>query len=546
MVGAFVMNNSIDLRELAIRRNEPPASGAPRRRHVLTRYIVPGVILAGFAALAAWSLRETFVSARAVTVMPVLTTRAEVQQTGTPLFQSAGWVEPRPTPTFVTALAEGVVDKLLVVENQEVKADEPIARLVDIDAKLALAAAEADLDLRTAEVASARATVAAAQTNLDKPLHLQAALGEVEAMLARAELELANLPQQVRSAEARRLLAQQNYEGRKQSAASGAVSEISLQQAKSELDATAAALSELQGREPRLRKEADAQARRRDALEQRLQLKTDERRQLDEATAGLKAAQAREAQATVARDAAKLRLQRMVIRAPSAGRVLALVARPGTRLMGLAPSSMQDASTVVTLYDPRHLQVRADVRFEDLARVQPGQPVRIDSPAVPGGVAGKVLFTTSLADIQKNTLQVKVAIDEPPHLLRPDMLVQVTFLAPPAATAPDKKDERLRIVIPRQLVETSDGGATVWVADLAERTARRRTVKLGATTANDLVEVVEGLTPTDKLIVSGREGLRDGERITVSGEDAALGVDAAPSSNRQTAPARLAPPVEKN
>jgi HlyD family secretion protein len=536
------MNNSIDLRELAIHRGAPAASATPRRRHFLTRYVIPGAILAGFAALAAWSLRETFVSARPVTVMPVLTTRAEMQQAGTPLFQSAGWVEPRPTPTYVTALAEGVVEKLLVVENQEVKADEPIAHLVDIDAKLALAAAQADLDLRIAEVASAEATVAAAQTNLDKPLHLQAALGEVEAMLARADLELANLPQQVRSAEARRLLAQQNYDGRKQSAASGAVSEISLQQAKSELDAAIATLTELQGREPRLRKEVEAQTRRRDALEQRLHLKTDERRQLDEATAGLKAARARVAQATAARDAAKLRLTRMVIRAPSAGRVLALVARPGTRLMGLAPSSMQDASTVVTMYDPRQLQVRADVRFEDLARVQPGQPVRIDSPAVSGGVVGKVLFSTSLADIQKNTLQVKVAMDEPPHLLRPDMLVQVTFLAMPTASAAAKKDERLRIVIPRQLVETSDGATHVWVADLVQMTARRRTVQLGTATANDLVEVVEGLTPTDKLIVSGREGVREGERITVTGEDAALGIDAAPSGNRHSAPARLAPP----
>jgi RND family efflux transporter MFP subunit len=536
------MNDSIDLRELAIHRNGAAVSVGPRRRHLLTRYIVPGGILGGFALLAAWSLRETFVSARPVTVMPVQTTRAVMQQAGTPLFQSAGWVEPRPTPTYVTALAEGVVEKLLVVENQEVKADEPIAHLVDIDAKLALTAAQADLDLRSAEAASAEAVHAAAKINLEKPLQLQAALGEVEALLARADLELANLPQQVRSAQARRLLAQQNYDGRKQSAASGAVSEISLQQAKSELDAAVATLTELQGREPRLRKEVEAQTGRRDALEQRLQLKTDERRQLDEAVAGLKAARARVAQATAARDAAKLRLTRMVIRAPSAGRVLALVARPGTRLMGLAPSSMQDASAVVTMYDPRQLQVRADVRFEDLARVQPGQPVRIDSPAVPGGVAGKVLFSTSLADIQKNTLQVKVAIDEPPHLLRPDMLVQVTFLAMPTASAAAKKEDLLRIVIPRQLVEASDGGAHVWVADLVQRTARRRAVQLGTATANDLVEVVEGLTPTDKLIVSGREGLREGERIAVTGEDAALGIDAAPSGKRHSAPARLAPP----
>jgi RND family efflux transporter MFP subunit len=535
------MNSTLDLRQLAIQR-DAPAAATPRRRHWLTRYVLPGGILLGFAALALWSLRESFMSAQPVTVMPVVTTRAETQQAGTPLFQSAGWVEPRPTPTLVAALAEGVVDKLLVVENQHVKAGVPVALLVDIDAKIGLNAAEADLELRKAEVESARATLTSASTNFEKPLHLQVALAEAEAMLSRAELELANLPQQVRSAEARQLVAQQDYDGKKRSVMSGAIAEITLQQAKRELDAAAAAVNELRGREPRLKREAEAQKLRRDALEQRLQLKTDERRQLEEANAGLKAAQARLAQAQAALDAAQLRLTRMVIRAPITGRVLSLVARPGMRLMGLAPGALQDSSTVVTLYDPAQLQVRADVRFEDLPRVQPGQPVRIDSPAIPGGsVAGEVLFSTSLADIQKNTLQVKVAIPDPPPLLRPDMLVQVTFLAPPSEHAPGQTDERLRVMIPRQLVESSDASAHVWVADLAGRAARRRSVKLGAASGPELVEVVEGLTPADKLIVSGREGLRDGQRIAVTGEDTSLGAAAVPQGTRGGLPSRLAP-----
>jgi hypothetical protein len=36
----------------------------------------------------------------------------------------------------------------------------------------------------------------------------------------------------------------------------------------------------------------------------------------------------------------------------------------------------------------------------------------------------------------------------------------------------------------------------------------------------DLVVVIEGLTISDKIIASGREGLRDGERIRIIGEDA--------------------------
>src|SRR5262249_44077564 len=144
-----------------------------------------------------------------------------------------------------------------------------------------------------------------------------------------------------------------------------------------------------------------------------------------EAEAALTAAEARRDQAQTAVEARKLHCERLTVRAPVAGRVLALIARPGTRLMGLAQASAQDASTVVSLYDPTRLQARADVRFDDVPRVQPGQHVKISSPAAPQGpLDGVVLFSTSQADLQKNTLQVKVAINSPPPTLAPEMLVQ--------------------------------------------------------------------------------------------------------------------------
>ncbi len=240
-------------------------------------------------------------------------------------------------------------------------------------------------------------------------------------------------------------------------------------------------------------------------------------------------------QAQASLDAAGLRLERMTVKAPVSGRVLALAARPGMRVMGLTPGSLHDSSTVVSLYDPALLQVRADVRLEDVPRVRPGQAVRIETPAAPGGpLDGEVLFPTSLADIQKNTLQVKVAIKDPPPTLRAEMLVQVTFLAPPAPKdgAPS---EVVRLLVPRGLVEASDGVARLWVADQAAGLARWKAVKLGAV-GGELVEVVEGLALTDRLIVGGREGLRDGQRIRVTGEDVQPATPARPTGAK---PSRL-------
>ncbi len=507
------MSSQVDLSQLARDKRTPAASTARRRRAVLSRYVVPGFVLAGFAALLLWAARDQFVTAKTVSVVPVVVTRAEVQPSGTPLFQAAGWIEPRPTPVLVTALADGVVAELLVVEGQEVEQGEPVARLIEIDARLALQRAESDLKLRQAELASAKARLYAAQQRLEHPVHRRSALAEVEARLAQVERERAQLPYLIEAAEARLEYARQNFEGKQ--AAGSALAERVLQQATSEHEAARAKLRELEQRSPRLEQEIDAVRRQRDALARQLELLIDESRAVAEGEAQVAAAEARERQAELAVDAARLTLERMVVTAPRDGRVLELVARPGTRVSAASAGADAAASTVATLYDPQLLQVRADVRLEDVPLVQPQQPVEIETASAPQPLRGVVLHATSRADVQKNTLEVKVAILDPPATIRPEMLVTTTFLAPKQPAKSEGQEQPERLLVPRRLVDSHADGATVWVAT-AEQTAQRRSVRLGRAGTGELVEVVEGLQPTDKLIQQGREGLQDGDRIRIT------------------------------
>lgn len=139
------MASTLDLRQLVVDRSGTKAPKKSRRRNLVTRYVIPLGVILGFSSVIAWSARESLVSSKPVTVVPVVLARAEVQQSGTPLFQAAGWVEPRPSPVMVSALAEGMVDQLLVVAGQEVKAGQPVATLVDADARIALGETEAAL-----------------------------------------------------------------------------------------------------------------------------------------------------------------------------------------------------------------------------------------------------------------------------------------------------------------------------------------------------------------------------------------------------------------
>ena len=524
------MGDTVDVQQLALDRTRLNRSRTARRRHLVARYVVPATVLAGFAAMLGWAVRDRFLPARPVTVLPVVVARAHVHRAGTPLFQAPGWVEPRPTAVLVAALAEGIVEELLVVEGQPVESGQAVARLIDADAGIALQQAQANLQLMEAELAFARAELAAARLRMQRPVHLAALAAEAESALAQSEQELAGLPFQIRAAEARADYAKQEFDGKQ--AAGSALAGRLVQRAESTLEGVQSELEELRGRRPILQRQIQAMRQRRDALAEQLELKIEESRRLAGAEAKLKEGQARLRQAQLAVQAAQLRLDRMVVRAPVAGRVLQLVASPGSRVMGSSASSSRDATTVVTLYDPKLLQVRADVRLEDVPLVEPGQPVRIETASAKTPIQGEVLLPTSRANIQKNTLEVKVAIKDPLPTIRPEMLVQVTFLAPePSGDRSEQSQQSKRLLVPRQLVEETPEGTFVWVADPAS-TARRQKVTLGsggtaslaAGGTEELIEVVEGLKVTDRLISGGRKGLHDGLRIRITSEDPTLGI----------------------
>ncbi len=519
------MASTVDLNELRVERAAARPRAAVRRRHLFTRYLVPMSVLVGFATVIVWSARDSLLSSTPVTVVPVIVTRAEVQQAGTTLFQAAGWVEPRPTAVAVSAVVEGVVSELLVVPGQEVAVGQPLAKLVEADARIALGDAEATLDLKEAELAGAEAALTAARSQAEQPVALQAALAEAEASHAKVKTELGNLPFAIRAAESRLQLAKRDLDGKR--SARGAIPERTVERAENEFNSATAAIAELKARTPGLENEVAALARKSEALRRQLELKTEERRRVADGETGVKVARAKLRQAGLALQSAKLRLDRMTVRAPISGRVLAVNAQPGKRMMGMEPASERDAATILTLYDPQMLQVRADVRLEDVRQVQSGQPVQIESAALSQPLTGEVLTATSMADVQKNTLQVKVGVHLPPIVLRPEMLVQVTFLAPPKSGGkPEGSEDPLRLLVPRQLIETVEGGTRVWIADRVLKVARRQTVKLGRAGTEELIEVVEGLTAADKLIAGGREGLQDGTRIKITGEDTTLGVAA--------------------
>jgi HlyD family secretion protein len=284
------------------------------------------------------------------------------------------------------------------------------------------------------------------------------------------------------------------------------------------------------------RSEAESRAAR-----EALRLRTQERQTLDTARAQLARAHAALAAARTARDQAALQFARTeIIAPPSLGNtiVLARLIEPGTRLM---TSDDMNASLAFRLYDPARLQIRVDVPLADALRIIAGQEAIITTEAAPDRTfSGHISRIVHEANIQKNTVQVKVQVTPPADpsaigILKPEMLTRVRFAGGPAprphSSAADVTETTAPaghiMLAPRLALVNHDGdSAQVWVVDQARTAATLREVRLAppAPTASptsqgngDYVEIASGLRPGDRVIVQPpvppARGLREGARI---------------------------------
>jgi RND family efflux transporter MFP subunit len=175
-------------------------------------------------------------------------------------------------------------------------------------------------------------------------------------------------------------------------------------------------------------------------------------------------------------------------------------------------------SEVMTICHPESLRVRSDINLADLEKISLGQPceVRVDAARdqVFSGVVSRVLHE---ANILKNTVQVKVSLDNASGIFKPEMLVRVRFLSPKQIKE-TRAGEFVQMVPERALVK-AEGGAHVFVVAGAGKTAvaKRVPVTLGPGRDGELVEVKDGLNPSSKVILNDLDQLRDGEPVKVGG-----------------------------
>lgn len=457
-----------------LKRSAPPTSSpaSPRR---IPAWLVPALVLAGFALVFAAVFRDRLIPAREVEVARVLAVPAASDDaddaagtsddpSGEPLgaarFQASGWIEPDPYPVKATALIDGVVEQVHVLEGERVERGQLLATLIDEDTGLRLENARSELARHDADI-----------------------LAHCAGILAVVEELKADQARRVSAAAARD--AARDLIERYRRTGAGAISERALTDARLELarveplvEAAAARVREIEHRLIQMTHETTSMQRRRDAYE-------------------------------TAVAEAELAHARTRVHAPVDGRILRLHAMPGQkRMLGMDDP---DSSTIASIYDPAKLQVRVDVPLADAAGLRPGQPAVVRSNLLPDRrFQGRVTRIVGEADLTRNTLQAKVEIDRPDDALRPEMICRVEFFEARADDSgrPAGGPGRIALWVPEPALD----GEAVWVVDPDSSRVRRREVELGRDSRDGHRRVRSGLKPGERVVLRP-QNLRAGQRV---------------------------------
>lgn len=432
-------------------------SGAKHWKALLLIALIPTALL----GLSYYLFRDQLRPAVAVEVGRVILLQHESGETTSAksselMFQASGWVEPNPWPIEVPVKVDGFVEEVFVREGDAVTNGQLVATLDVSDAELALAAAKAAVAERKAKVLAQQSAIAEARKRAAAGVSL------VNAAVARA--------------------ADDRDRWKRLSEASPKIT--------SELERVTAeqALVENEAQE------AAARATH-EAMEAAVKRHEAEASVMD---AALAAAEAR-------LDMAKLAVDRCEIRVPQDGVVLRRYVNPGDKRR--AGADDRNSATIITLFKPTELQIRVDVPLDEAGGLAVGQPAKISSALLPGQtMSGRVIQIVGQADLQRNTLQAKVAIDQPDPRLRPEVLCRVEFWS----DATEQVQRNLHTLwVPEAAVQET---GTIWVIDPLSSEAEQRTVKLGQKKDGFLL-VLEGLRANETVVTGGAENLEEGARV---------------------------------
>lgn len=195
-------------------------------------------------------------------------------------------------------------------------------------------------------------------------------------------------------------------------------------------------------------------------------------------------------------DLAQLNLSYSEIRAPFSGIVSTRHIKVGQEIA--------IGAKLFRVTDPTPLKASVFVPERELARLKPGQSATIAVDAMAGrSFPAVVKLVSPTVDAATATFKVTLEVDDPRGDLKPGMFSRVGIVF-------ERRSDTL--TIPRVALLDTDGSTNIFVVTGGK--AEQRPIKTGLANSGR-VEVVEGLTGSEQVVVVGQNGLKDGNPVRV-------------------------------
>jgi RND family efflux transporter MFP subunit len=202
----------------------------------------------------------------------------------------------------------------------------------------------------------------------------------------------------------------------------------------------------------------------------------------------------------VALRSARRNLEDATVRARFAGTVEEVRVDVGDLLSPGAP--------IATLVDLSRARIHAGVTGTEAAGLEPGTSAPVVLEGLGGtAVEAEIHSVGRIADPASGTYTIELWLDSPDGLLREGMVAQVRLPV---------EAERKNPVVPRAALIRRSGGMALFVVDRSggELRAVARPVRIGRSNA-DKVEVLEGVSVGEEVVIDGLFALRDGAPVLV-------------------------------
>lgn len=210
------------------------------------------------------------------------------------------------------------------------------------------------------------------------------------------------------------------------------------------------------------------------------------------AVQGLESARAQLALAEARLENVELQLSRSDVRAPVAGKVVARNAK-----IGAIATAAGEPMFVITRNAA--LELRADISETDILRLAPGQKAQLRAIGTADALVGTVRLVEPAIDPVTRLGRARITVDQAGEL-RTGMFVEAEILA----------TEREALAVPVTAIGSSPDGVSVMrVKDgVVERVSVTTGIRDGG-----MVEIIEGLSEGDQVVLKAGAFVRAGDRI---------------------------------